>query len=86
VAVGLFQPGFVHVLMSVLSPVVVGVGVFVGHVVVRMGGVCVAVRFWTVLVLVRVWCVVGVLLGHGYQLSLRYIHSAFRALSPASRW
>ena len=70
-AVRLFQARLVHVLMSVLSPIVVGVGVFVGHMVVRMGGVWVGVSLLAVLVLVRVRRVVGVLIGHDCQLSLR---------------
>ena len=74
VVVRLFQAGLVHVLMSVLSPVVVGVGVLVGDVVVRMLGVCVRVSLLAaVLVLVRVRSVVGVLIGHDCQLSLRNI-------------
>lgn len=100
VAVRLFQAGLVHVLMSVLSPVAVGVGVFVGHVVVRMRGVRVCVGLLAVLVLVRMRRVVGVLLGHGCQLSLRSVLSflwiqfawgagaesaaPFRAFSPPS--
>jgi hypothetical protein len=93
VAVRLFQARLVHVLMSVLSPIVVGVGVFVGHMVVRMGGVWVGVSLLAVLVLVRVRRVVRVLLGHVCQLSLRYIHfiwaaaDSVTAFSPASsRW
>jgi hypothetical protein len=93
VAVRLFQTGLVHVLMSVLSPVVVGVGMLVGDVVVRMRGVFVCVRLLPVLVLVRVRCVVGVLLGHDCQLSLRNIHfiwtaaESVTAFSPVSgRW
>jgi hypothetical protein len=98
--VRLFQAGLVHVLMSVLSPVVVGVGVFVSHVVVRMGGVRVCVSLVAVLVLVRVRRVVGVLLGHDCQLSLRNMSfflwiqlawgagaesaATFRAFSPPS--
>ena len=70
VVVRLFQAGLVHVLMSVLSPIVVGVGVLVGDVVVRMRGVCVRVSLLAVLVLVRVRRVVGVLIGHDCQLSL----------------
>ena len=100
VVVRLFQAGLVHVLMSVLSPVDVGVGVFVGHVVVRMGGVRVCVSLVAVPVLVRVRRIVGVLLGHDYQLSLRNMWfllwiqlawgagaesaAAFRAFSPPS--
>ena len=71
--VRLFQARLVHVLMSVFSPVVVGVGVLVGDVVVRMRGVCVRVSLLAVLVLVlmRVRRVVGVLIGHDCQLSMR---------------
>jgi hypothetical protein len=71
VAVRVFQADLVHVLMSVLGPVVVGVGVLVGHVVVRMRGVRMCVSLFAVVVLVRMRRVVGVLLGHGCQLSLR---------------
>ena len=71
VAVRLFQARLVHVLMSVFGPVVVGVGVLVGDVVVRMRGVCVRVSLLAVLVFVRVRRVVGVLIGHDCQLSLR---------------
>jgi hypothetical protein len=73
VVVRVFEAGLVHVLMSVLGAVVVGVGVLVGHVVVLMRGVCMCVSLFAVLVLVlvRVRRVVGVLLGHGCQLSIR---------------
>ena len=60
-----------HMRMSVLGPVVVGVGVLVGHMVVRMRGVRMCVSLFAVVVLMRVRRVVGVLLGHGCQLSLR---------------
>ena len=100
VVVRVFQAGLVHVLMSVLGPVVVGVGMLVGHVVVLMRGVCMCVSLFAVLVLVRVRRVMGVLLGHGCQLSLRNMlvllwiqfawvrgadsAAAFRAFSPPS--
>jgi hypothetical protein len=71
VAVRVFQADLVHVLMGVLGPVVVGVGVLVGHVVVRMRGVRMCVSLFAVVVLVRVRRVMGVLVGHGCQLSLR---------------
>jgi hypothetical protein len=71
VAVRVFQAGLVHVLMSVLGPVLVGVGVLVGHMVVRMRGVRMCVSLFAVAVLVGVRRVVGVLLGHGCQLSMR---------------
>jgi hypothetical protein len=79
VVVRVFQAGLVHVLMGVLGPIVVWVRVFVGHVVVRVGGVRVGVSLIAVLVLVRVRRVVGVLFGHGYQLSLRNIHFIWAA-------
>ena len=101
VAVRVFQAGLVRVLMSVLGPVVVGVGVLVGHMVVRMRGVRMCVSLFAVVVLVRVRRVVGVLLGHGCQLSLRNMlvllwiqcawvrgadsAAAFRAFSPPSK-
>jgi hypothetical protein len=69
VAVRVFQAGLVHMLMRVLGPVVVSVGVFMGHVVVGMRGVRVGVGFLAVLVLVRMRRIVGVLLGHGHLLS-----------------
>ena len=71
VAVRVFQAGLVHVLMSVLGPVVVGVGVLVGHMVVLMRGVRMCVRLLAVVMLVRVRRVVGVLLGHGCHLPMR---------------
>ncbi|AOS94312.1 hypothetical protein AN931_03340 [Mycobacterium intracellulare subsp. chimaera] len=58
------QPGLVHVPMGVFGPVVVRVGVFMLHVVVLMGRVCVGVRHVAVLMLVRVGRVVGVLFAH----------------------
>jgi hypothetical protein len=71
VAVHLFQAGLVHVLMSVLGPVVVSVGVLVGHMVVLMRGVRMCVSLFAVLVFVRMRRVVGVLLGHGSHLLVR---------------
>jgi hypothetical protein len=71
VAVHLFQAGLVHVLMSVLGPVVVSVGVLVGHMVVLMRGVRMCVSLFAVLVFVRMRRVVGVLLGHGCHLLVR---------------
>jgi hypothetical protein len=73
VAVHILQAGLMHMLMSVLGPVVVGVGMLVAHMVVLMRGVRMRVSLFAVLVLVRVWRVVGVLLGHGCQLSLKYV-------------
>jgi hypothetical protein len=100
VAVRVFQADLVRVLMSVLGPVVVGVGVLVGHMVVRMRGVLMCVSLFAVVVLVRVRRVVGVLLGHCCQLSLRNMlvllwiqfvwvpaadsSATFRAFSPPS--
>jgi hypothetical protein len=100
VAVRVFQADLMRVLMSVLGPVDVGMGVLVGHMVVRMRGVRMCVSLFAVLVLVRVRRVVGVLLGHGCQLSLRNMlillwiqvarvrgadsAAAFRAFSPPS--
>jgi hypothetical protein len=71
VAVDVFKAGLMHVLMSVLGPVVVGVGMLVRDVVVLMRRVRVCVRLFAVVVFVRVRRVVGVLLGHGCHLSLR---------------
>jgi hypothetical protein len=71
VAVHLFQAGLVHVLMSVLGPVVVSVGVLVGHMVVLMRGVRMCMSLFAVLVFVRMRRVVGVLLGHGCHLLVR---------------
>jgi hypothetical protein len=71
VAVHVFQAGLVHVLMSVLGPVVVSVGVLVGHMVVLMRGVRMCVSLFAVLVFVRMRRVVGVLLGHGCHLLAR---------------
>src|SRR5262249_30964273 len=50
VAVRVFQAGLVHVLMSVLGPVVVGVGVLVGDMVVLMRGVRMAVSLFAMVV------------------------------------
>ncbi|OCB17522.1 hypothetical protein A5644_22450 [Mycobacterium intracellulare subsp. yongonense] len=58
------QPGLVHVPMGVFGPVGVRVGVFVLHVVVLVGRVCVGVRHVAVPMLVRVGRVVGVLFAH----------------------
>jgi hypothetical protein len=65
VVVGAFEVGLVHVLMSVLGPVLVGVGVLVRHVVVVMRGVRVCVRLAAMTVFVCVRCVMGVLFAHG---------------------
>jgi hypothetical protein len=72
VAVYLFQAGLVHVLMSVLGPIFVGMRVLVSDMVVLMRGVrvCMSLFAVLVLVLVRVRCVVGVLLGHGCHLPM----------------
>jgi hypothetical protein len=64
VVVHVFEVGLVHVLMSVLRPVLVGVGVLVRHVVVVMRGVGVCVSVAAVVVFVRVRCVMGVLFAH----------------------
>lgn len=64
VAVNVLQPGLVHVPMGVFGPVVVRVGVFVLHVVVLVGRVCMCVRHVAVPMLVVVRCVVGVLFAH----------------------
>jgi hypothetical protein len=64
VVVHVFEVGLVHVLMSVLGPVLVGVGVLVRHVVVVMRGVRVRVSFAAMVVLVCVRCVMGVLFAH----------------------
>jgi hypothetical protein len=65
VVVHVFEVGLVHVLMSVLGPVLVGVGVLVRHVVVVMRCVRVCVSLAAMVVLVRVRCVMGVLFAHG---------------------
>jgi hypothetical protein len=70
VAVYLFQAGLVHVLMSVLGPIFVGMRVLVSDMVVLMRGVRMCMSLFAVLVLVRVRCVVGVLLGHGCHLPM----------------
>jgi hypothetical protein len=64
VVVRVLEAGLVHMLMSVLGSVIVGVGVFVRDVLVLMGGVCMSVRHLAVRVFVRMRCVMGVLLGH----------------------
>jgi hypothetical protein len=69
--VNAFQAGLVHVLMSVLGPVVVGVGMLVDHMLVLMRGVRMCVSRFAMLVLVRVRRVVGVLLRHDCRLLMR---------------
>jgi len=69
----LFQTGLVHVLMSVLGTVVVGVGVLMCDVVVLMGRVRMNVRHLAMVVFVRVRYIVGVLLGHSCYLLVRNI-------------
>lgn len=64
VTVHVLQAGLVHVRMSVLGPVAVGVGVFVLGVVVLVCGVGVRVGHVAVRVLVCVRRVVRVLFGH----------------------
>lgn len=64
VAVNFLQAGLVHVLMGVFGPIGVSVGVFVLHMVMLVGGVCVGMRHVSVLVFVRVWRVVRVLFAH----------------------
>jgi hypothetical protein len=66
-----FQAGLVHVLMSVLGPVVVGVGMLGAHMLVLMRGVRMCVSRFAMLVLVRVRRVVSVLLRHGCRLLMR---------------
>ncbi len=65
VAVRVFEPGLMHVLMGVLGPVVMGVGVLVLDVLVLVGGVRVGMRTFAVLVLVCMRRLVAVLFGHG---------------------
>jgi len=76
VAVNSFEAGLMHVLMSVLSPVVVGVRVLVRDVVVLVCRVPVGVGLVAMVVLVRVRCVMGVLLGHGFPFDQRNMLSA----------
>lgn len=73
VAVNVFEAGLMHVLMSVLGPVVVGVGVLVCDVLVLvlMCGVRMCVSQVAVLVFVCMRRVVGMLLGHGCRLLVR---------------
>ena len=73
VVVNGFEAGLVHVLMSVLGSVFVAVGVLMRNMVVLMRGVRMRVSLVAVLVLVRVRRFVGVLPGHGCQLSLKYV-------------
>jgi hypothetical protein len=67
----LFQTGLVHVLMSVLGSVVVGVGVLMGDMVVLMRGVRVGVCHFAMVVFVRMRRAVAVLLGHRCHLLAR---------------
>lgn len=84
VAVNVFEAGLVHVLMSVLGSVVVGVRVLVRDMVVLMRGVRMCVSHVAVVVFVRMRRVMGVLLGHGRlplvrnMLCLLVVHSALR--------
>jgi hypothetical protein len=65
VIVNVLEAALVHVLMSVPGSVVVGVGVFVGDVLVLMGGVRMCVDHVAVPVFVGMRCVMGVRwLGH----------------------
>ncbi len=68
VTVNVFQAGLVHVLMSVLGPVAVGVGVRVLHVVMLVRGMCMGMNHVAVPVFMCMWCVVGVLFGHQCRL------------------
>jgi hypothetical protein len=65
VVVHVFEFGLVYVLMSVLGPILVGVGVLVRHVVVVVRGVRVGVSLAAMVVFVGVRGVVGVLFAHG---------------------
>lgn len=62
----LFEAGLVHVLMGVLGPVVVGVRMFVGDVLVLVCGVRVGVCDVAVPVFVRMRRVMAVLFAHDY--------------------
>jgi hypothetical protein len=64
VLVNLLQPGLVQMRMSVLGPVMVGMGVLVLDVLVLVIGVRMRVLDAAVLVLVRMRALVGVLFGH----------------------
>jgi hypothetical protein len=66
-AVNVFQAGLMHVLMSVLGPVVVGVRVLVRDMVVLMRDVRMCVSHVAMVMFVRMRRVVSVLLGHGCQ-------------------
>jgi hypothetical protein len=64
VLVDLFEPGLVQMRMSVLGPVMVGVGVFVLDVLMVVIGVRMGVLDVAVLVVVWMRALVGVLFGH----------------------
>jgi hypothetical protein len=64
VLVDFFEPGLVQMRMRVLSPVMVGMGVFVLDVLVLVIGVRMRVLDTAVLVVVRMRILVGVLFGH----------------------
>jgi hypothetical protein len=64
VLVDLLEPGLVQMRMSVLGPVMVGMGVLVLDVLVLVIGVRMRVLDAAVLVLVRMRVLVGVLFGH----------------------
>jgi hypothetical protein len=65
VAVNILEAGLVHVLMSVLGSIFVGVGVLVGDMVVLVRGVRMCVSHVAMVVVVGMRRVVGVLVGHG---------------------
>ena len=90
VPVHVFEAGLVHMLMSVLGSVLVGVGVLVRDMVVLVRGVRVGVSRVVMLVFVRMRRVMGVLLGHGLllvrkMLCLLLVHPAPRRVRGPRR-
>jgi hypothetical protein len=74
VVVRFLEAGLVHVSVTVLGSVVVGVGVFVLDVLVLVFGVRVGMSDPVVVVLVRVRPFVGVLFGHFLSSPFRETH------------
>gem|GEM_PF-3936406 len=65
VAVRVFETGFVHMRMSVLGSVLVGVGVLVADMVMLVRGVRMCMSLIAMVVFVGVRRVMGVQFGHG---------------------
>jgi hypothetical protein len=80
VAVSVLESGLVHVLVSVVSPVLVGVRVLVLNMLVLVSGVRMGMRRLAVLVFVRVRFLVSVLTCHRPSSPLRRLRTVGRRL------